>query len=218
MTRHASSSDESTSALLRHRPFQLMFTIRFTALTASQMLSVVVAWQLYDLTGSALHLGLIGLVQLVPSLALTLFAGQIADRHDRRQILRIAFAVAALVPLGFVALVSLPEPPLVMFYVLLFLHALARTFESPSLQALLPTMVPRPLVSRAIALSTSAQKFSVLFGPSLGGVIYLAGSRPPISPRLPCSSLRPGRPSPFRSRNTESRKPKMRRLAQWGRA
>lgn len=195
-----------------------MFTIRFTALTASQMLSVVVAWQLYDLTGSALHLGLIGLVQLVPSLALTLFAGQIADRHDRRQILRIAFAVAALVPLGFVALVSLPEPPLVMFYVLLFLHALARTFESPSLQALLPTMVPRPLVSRAIALSTSAQKFSVLFGPSLGGVIYLAGSRPPISPRLPCSSLRPGRPLPFRSRNTESRKPKMRRLAQWGRA
>lgn len=175
MTSHPLAPEDTTRALLRHRPFRLMFIIRFAAQTSNLMLSVVVGWHLYDITGSALHLGLIGLVQFAPTLALTLFAGQIADRQDRRHVLRMSFSIGLLVPLGFVLLAGVPEPPLFPFYGLLFLGALARTFESPSLQALLPSMVGRDVLARAIALSTSAQKMSVLLGPSLGGLLYMIG-------------------------------------------
>jgi MFS family permease len=167
---------DSALDLLRFRPFRLLFTIRFASQTASQMLGVVVGWHIYNVTGSALDLGLIGLVQFLPAVLLALHAGQIADRHDRRWILRACFAVELVVPLGFLALANTADPPLILFYVLLLVNASARAFEGPALQALLPSMVGRERLSRAIALSTSAQKLSTLLGPSLAGVIYLLGA------------------------------------------
>jgi hypothetical protein len=71
----------STPPLFRHRPFRLLFTTRAAANTANQMQAVAVGWLIYDLTGSALALGLIGLVQFVPPLCLTLLAGQVVDHH-----------------------------------------------------------------------------------------------------------------------------------------
>lgn len=170
-----SAEKDSALELLRFRPFRLMFIIRILSNTANLMLSVVVGWHVYELTGDPLHLGLIGLVQFVPPLVLTLFAGQVADRFDRRVVLRVCYAVAIMVPAGFILLTRLGNPPLVLFYVLLFIGAIARSFEAPSLQALLPSMVGNDRFSRAITLSTSGQKLSVLCGPSLAGLIYILG-------------------------------------------
>lgn len=167
---------DSALALLRHRPFLLVFTIRFASQTANLMLGVVVSWHIYNLTGSALDLGLIGLVQFMPALLLALYAGQVADRHDRRHILRACFAVEILVPAGFLMLAQYSDAPLWLFYALLLLSSTARAFEAPALQALLPSMVGRDVLARAIAMSTSAQKLSVLIGPSLGGFIYIFGA------------------------------------------
>lgn len=169
---------ESALALFREGPFRLLFTIRLTSNTANQMLGVVVGWQIYDITGSAFQLGMIGLVQFLPPLALTLFAGQIADRYDRRWVIRVCLSVEIFVPIGFIALINLADPadpPIALFYALLFVNSLARTFESPAQQALLPSMVGREVLARAITLSTSAQKMSALLGPSAGGLIYMIG-------------------------------------------
>jgi MFS family permease len=162
-------------ALFREGPFRLIFAIKFSSNTANQMLGVVVGWQVYDLTGSAFDLGMIGLVQFLPPLALTLYAGQVADRYDRRIVLRFCYAVQIFMPIGLLVLTNVESPPLIAFYALLLIGALSRTFEGPTLQALLPSMVGRDALAQAIALSTSAQKMSSLLGPSLGGLIYIIG-------------------------------------------
>jgi MFS family permease len=169
----ASASKTSVWELFRQGPFRLLFIMRFTSNTASQMMGVIVSWQIYEITGSALQLGMIGLIQFLPPLALTLTAGQVADRYDRRWILRIGLTAQLVVPLGFIFLTNLAAPPIWAFYVLLLVLALARTFDSPAQQAILPSMVPREYVAQAISLSTSAQKLSALLGPAVGGVIIV---------------------------------------------
>ncbi|HMH52700.1 MAG TPA: MFS transporter, partial [Candidatus Acidoferrum sp.] len=86
------------AALLRHPPFALYWSSRILSVAASHMLAVAIGWQLYALSGSALDLGLVGLVQFGTQLALTLIVGQTADRYDRRVIValcRVASAIAA---------------------------------------------------------------------------------------------------------------------------
>lgn len=168
-------SKAAVRALFRDPTFRLLFTMRLTSNTSSQMIGVIVSWQIYALTGSALQLGLIGLVQFLPPLALTLFAGQVADRYDRRWVLRFSFGCQVLVSVGFIALSNLAAPPIWAFYFLLLILALARTFESPAQQALLPSMIPRELVAQGISLATSAQKISALVGPAAAGFIYVYG-------------------------------------------
>ena len=97
-------------ALFREGPFRLIFAIKFSSNTANQMLGVVVGWQVYDLTGSAFDLGMIGLVQFLPPLALTLYAGQVADRYDRRIVLRFCYAVQIFMPIGLLVLTNVEKP------------------------------------------------------------------------------------------------------------
>jgi MFS family permease len=167
---------DPTTPLFRVRSFTLLFTTRVTSTTASQMLAVVAGWNVYELTDSAFNLGLIGLIQFMPPLLLMLVAGQVADHYNRRLILRACYAVAfcSLVGLVLVSLSAQPSVPAI--YVLLLINAIARTFEQPVMQSLLPVMVPRVILSRAIAAHVSARQLSVLIGPSLGGVLYVFGA------------------------------------------
>src|SRR5438067_4118301 len=80
-------------SLLRHRPFVLYWIARVFASFAFQMIGVAVGWQIYALTGNALDLGLVGLVQFLPATVLILVAGQLADRYDRRAILQVCQAI-----------------------------------------------------------------------------------------------------------------------------
>src|SRR5215218_5720922 len=81
--------DPAPDSLLHHRSFILFWTARVSANFAFQMVGVAMGWQMYALTGSALDLGLVGLVQFLPATVLILIAGQLADRYDRRMILQI---------------------------------------------------------------------------------------------------------------------------------
>ena len=166
---------DPSTPLWRVRPFRLLFITRVASTTAVQMLAVVVGWHVYELTDSALHLGMIGLVQVLPPLLLILATGQVADRYNRRMVLRLCYAVAFCSSAGLVMLALTPEPSLVAIYVLLVVNSAARVFEQPVMQALVPAMVPRSILSRAIAAHVSARQLSVLVGPSLGGVLYAFG-------------------------------------------
>ena len=82
-------------SILRHRAFLLFWFARVCAAVGYQMLAVAIGWQLYELTGNPLDLGLVGLVQFIPAVALVLVIGQVADRHDRRKVLMACQAIQA---------------------------------------------------------------------------------------------------------------------------
>jgi MFS family permease len=166
--------DESTP-LFRVRSFTLLFTTRVSSNTANQMQAVAIGWEVYELTNSTFNLGLIGLVQFLPPLFLMLLTGQVADRYNRRLILRACYVIELIASIGLLLISALPNPSIPVIYALLLFNACARTFEQPAMQALLPVMAPRALLSRAVAAHISAGRLSMLMGPSLGGVLYVFG-------------------------------------------
>ncbi|KXB32083.1 MFS transporter [Dechloromonas denitrificans] len=163
------------SALLAERPFIRFWLARLAAVLAQQMLMVAVAWQMYDLTGSAWDLGLVGLFQFVPALLLTLPAGHLVDKLRRGRI----FALCMLVQSGVALLLVLAtEGAFISRELILGLSILlgaARAFQMPSQQALLPMLVPTHLLERAVTLGSTGMQAGVICGPALGGLIYAAG-------------------------------------------
>ncbi len=149
---------------------------RLAGVMANQMLMVALAWHMYDITGSAWDLGLVGLFQFVPALLMTLPAGHLADRLHRGRI----FAACMLLQAGVALLLVLAtrggfatrELILAISVVL----GMARAFQMPAQQALTPLLVPQDLLQGAIALSSSGMQAAVICGPALGGVLYVAGA------------------------------------------
>ncbi|MBP2653605.1 MAG: protein of unknown function DitE [Firmicutes bacterium] len=139
---------------------------------AYQMLSVVVGWQIYLLTQSAFYLGLVGLAQFLPMFLLTLIAGQVADRYNRRIVAYICEGLGALIlALGTYAGWLNKESILGIVFIL----GAARAFDRPTMQALMPALVPTELFSRAVALSSSTTQAATIIGPALGGFLYITG-------------------------------------------
>jgi len=166
---------DPATPLFRVRSFNLLFVTRVASTTAFQMIAIVVGWHVYELTGSALQLGFIGLAQFMAPILLMVPAGQIVDRYNRRTVLRLSYALAFASSAGLMLVAAMPQPSLVAIYLLVFANMAARTFEQPLMQALLPAMVPRAILNRAIAAHVSARHLSVLIGPSLGGILYIFG-------------------------------------------
>jgi MFS family permease len=171
------SIDPANAAGLVTRPaFARFLVARFAASLAFQIVSVAVGWQIYALTGSALDLGLIGLAQFGPMLALTLVVGHVADRYDRRKIVAICMTVEALAAIVLATVSLSGEANHFIVYAAIIAISSARAFESPTLPALLPAVVPRVLIPRATALSTSSNQVAQIAGPALGGVGYGLGA------------------------------------------
>jgi MFS family permease len=167
-----SLSDPAPASLLRHQPFVRFLSARVCATTATQMQAVAIGWQMYGLTHNPLDLGLVGLAQFLPAIALFLVAGHVADRYDRRTVLRICQGVGA-AAMAMLALATYGGwiTREVIFTVAGVLGA-ARAFESPTQSSLLPAVVQADLFPRAVAASASASQFATIGGPALGGLIY----------------------------------------------
>jgi len=169
-----SLSAASPPGLTQQRPFVLFWLARVSTTMGYQMLALVIGWQLYQLTNSAFDLGLVGLIQFVPAVILTLLIGHAADRYDRRLIIRAAQATYALAAvLITTALIANVLSRDILFGVV-FLIGSARAFEVPTGSALVPALVPAPLITRAVGGWTSANQLAVICGPALGGLIYAA--------------------------------------------
>lgn len=179
-------SEYSFSDLLKQRIFVRFWLTRLAGTAANQMLMVAVGWQMYELTGSAWDLGLVGLYQFLPALLLTLVAGYVADRVNRARI--VAACLASQLVVAVVLCVAsyefakhggvggsgwLSRELLLGVSVLL---GLARAFQMPAQQALIALLVPTPLLPRAMAFSSSGLQAAIIAGPAVGGVIYVAGA------------------------------------------
>ena len=159
-------------SLLALKPYRHLITCRLSAVLADQMLIVALGWQMYDLTHSALNLGLIGMAQFLPQLALTLHTGVVADRYDRRKIVAASLLLQALTVLG-IAYLSLTHQlaPLAL-YGAAFLIGVADAFLSPCLSALVANLVGEAQLPQALAMNSMILRSAVIGGPALGGLIY----------------------------------------------
>jgi MFS family permease len=159
----------------RDDPYRRYWLGETATVLAYQMLAIAIGWQVYDLTNSALSLGLIGLAQFLPQFLLALVAGHVADRYDRRRVVLLCqtlkFGIALALAVGSYTGKLTGE----LMYLASFLIGIASAFQSPSLRSMLPTLVPRMLLPRCLAWSGAVRKVAVVTGPALGGAMYLAG-------------------------------------------
>jgi MFS family permease len=162
----------SSPRLTQQRPFVLFWLARLASSMGIQMLALVIGWQVYQLTDSALDLGLVGLIQFVPAVVFTLLVGHFADRYDRRLIVRGAQSVNAVAALMITSALLTHTLSRDLLFAAAFLVGSARAFEAPTSAALVPGLVPAPLISRAVGAWTSANQVAMICGPALGGLIY----------------------------------------------
>ena len=158
------------------RSFHYFLWTRLAGNTANQMLLVALGWQMYDLTGSAWNLGLVGLFQFLPAIVLTIPAGQLVDRVDRRKVLGAGLALL-LVAAGVLTLGTYQGwITSAQIFTLCFVLGTARALQAPSQQAIVPQIVSAEQLPRALALSTAMIKISTIGGPAVGGFLYAAGA------------------------------------------
>src|SRR3954454_7396210 len=144
---------------------------RIAAAMAQSMLQAIIAWQVYELSNSALDLGLVGLVRFVPALVLSLFSGALVDAYDQRRILLAAQSVPALTSAVMLAAIATGQASLPLIYVLVFFIGVASAFEGPARQTMIPVLVPRNLFSRAMTFNSTLQSLSAVTGPALAGAL-----------------------------------------------
>lgn len=175
MSSPAATTAEASDSVFGDTSFRRFWFARLCTTIGYQIFTVAVGWQMYDLTRDAFMLGLVGLVQFLPSVVLILMSGHVADRFDRRRIVRTCQALEALIAVA-MAVASLsgrinPEH----IFVFVALIGATRAFETPTLQALLPSVVTPRQLPRAVALASSATQAAIIIGPAIGGFAYVAG-------------------------------------------
>src|SRR5690606_9190974 len=167
MTPSASSADRY--AAFRHSSYARFFAARFSTSFATQIVSVAVGWQVYDLTRNPFDLGLVGLVQFAPALLLVLVTGAAADRFGRRLIMGLSIVVEAACVAALLVLTLRGLTSVMQVFVVLAVFGSARSFFSPASASLVANLVPPQDFANAVAWNSSALQFATITGPVAGG-------------------------------------------------
>lgn len=157
-------------AAFRFRDFRLLLAGSLLANTGRNMLSVAIGWELYERTGSAMALGWVGLIQGLPIILLSMPAGHLADRVERRLIVSFTEIILAVVSFS-LAFVSLRQGPVAWMYALLLANSIAHAFNGAASSSLLPLTVPEKIFSNAITWKSSSFQVASVAGPALGGMM-----------------------------------------------
>ncbi len=165
----------SAFAALRNRDFARFLCGRVCATLAWQILGVAVGWQVYALTHDTLALGLVGLAQFLPFVALVLPAGQVADRADRRLVLVAAYSIEALSAITMLVFTLSGARHVAIVYLAMAFFGAGRAFWMPAGQAMTPNLVPPDDFPNAVALNSGFFEAAAIVGPALGGALYLVG-------------------------------------------
>jgi len=166
-------------SLLRHRPFLFFFWVSAFSEFSYQIGAVALGWQVYALTNSAFDLGLVGLIQFIPSALLTFAAGHVADRYPRQRVVQMCVIVQGLTAVylawgsfaGWITVVDI--------FAASALFGAATAFESPASQALITGVTPDGLLQKGASITGGAYQVATICAPALGGLAYA------VSPGLP---------------------------------
>jgi MFS family permease len=168
-----------STALLKHRSFLLFLLSRSSSRFANQVAAVAIGWQVYDLTGSAFDLGMVGLVQFLPTALLVFAAGHVADRYERKRVMQLCQLAQALTAVFLAVGAYTGTLTVVQIFIATGVLGTATAFEGPAVVALLPLIVPQGSLQRATALSSGAAQIATITGPAIGGLAYA------VAPSMP---------------------------------
>ncbi len=164
----------------QHRDFRFYSVARFLGVMGGEAQAVGVAWQVYQLTHSALALGYTGLALFLPGLLFTLPAGHVADLYDRRSVILVCYVLQLCATLSLFALTLHGIHSIWAVYGILFVIGLGRCFSGPAAQSLVPTLVPKEHFVNAVTWGASTYQTANAFGPMIGGLLFTI----PLSGRL----------------------------------
>lgn len=181
------SSAPPARAAFHYPNFRYYTTARFLIAASSEMQSVAVGWQVYELTHRPLDLGLVGLAQFLPGVFLFLLAGHAADRMPRQRILQMCYAAFSLCSLLLLALARHGLASVYLIYLVLILHGAVRSFHGPAGQAFLPLLVKEEHFPNAVAWNSSIFQAAQMLGPMAGGLLYGWTGRP--APVYGCAAM-----------------------------
>jgi len=156
---------------LRHRDFRLFWTGLLLSSVGSQFTTVVMAWQIYELTNSPLQIGLIGLARAVPQIAMLLFGGLLADAIDRRRLMMITQASLFFVSGALVLLTVSGQVTALRLYAIAVFLALFGSLDGPSRHAYVANLVPGEDLAQAMAMQSSQRQIATIAGPSIAGLV-----------------------------------------------
>jgi MFS family permease len=165
--------------LLKQSAFIFFLLSRSLSRFSTQIAGVAIGWQIYELTGSAFDLGIVGLVQFMPTALLLFVAGQAADRFQRKNVVALCQLMEAATAVFLATSTYAGWLNEVQIYIAAFVLGIAGAFESPALSALLPEITPQGSLQRATAISSGAAQVATITGPALGGLAYA------LAPSLP---------------------------------
>ena len=152
--------------------YKLYQIARFFIVLATEMQSVAVGWQVYEITKNTLNLGFVGLAQFLPGILLFLVSGHTADRYDRRKVLTAGYAGFAICS-GLLLAISLSHTQSVrLIYGVVLLVGIVRSFNAPASRAILPLLVPEEHFRSAFAWGATIFEAATILGPAVGGLIY----------------------------------------------
>jgi MFS family permease len=160
--------------VLAQRDFGLFWASLLFSAVGSQISTIAIAWQVYEITDSPFQLGLTGLFRALPVMVLSIPGGVVADRMDRRRLLIITQSLAALLALVLGLLTFTGQVRVWHIYAVTFLSGAVSIFDSPARTALIPLLVPAEHLASAYALNISWRQIATLAGPFIGGVVISA--------------------------------------------
>ena len=168
----AATTKHDPYAVFRFQSYRDFFWGMFLSQIGMRIQTIAVGWEVYERTGEALALGLVGLVQVVPVIALALPAGFLADRYPRKTILMFSLVGMTLASIC-LAIVSAMDGNILLMYILLLVDASMFSLGRPARMALLPQLVPKRLFSNAVTWNQSIFQVSMVVGPAIGGYVIL---------------------------------------------
>ena len=161
--------------VLRHPDLRRYLSARFLASLATQVQTVAVGWQVFSVTGDPFDLGLVALSQFLPFIVLILPAGHVADRYDRRRVQLLTYTLEAVCAAALFGIAVAGVTDTAPVFGVMVLFGVARAFNQPTSQALLPNLAPIALFPRAVALNSSLGQIATIAGPAVGGLLVFLG-------------------------------------------
>lgn len=172
-----STINPSSERLFSYRNFCGWMVVQTCSSFSFQIVSLAISWQIYALTKSAFMLGMIGLIQFIPSLLLALPAGHLADHYNRKRIIIFGMALQILSVAGILTVTIASISSVLTLLSLVALFSIAKAIEAPAGGAFLPALLPHHLVARGMAISQILRQITVIAGPMTGGALYLLSSK-----------------------------------------
>ena len=176
-TSEATFKTRSGRVAFQHKDYRRFWLARVLGVFAIDMQITAISWQVYQLTGKPLDLGLVGLAQFAPFFLLFLVSGTVADRYQRKRIMSVCVTIQTFCAIAFLVMTITDNADFPTIFTILIFLGIARAFQSPAQSAIVPLLVPKEHFANAVAWTSSGFQMARIAGPGIAGIMIIAGEQ-----------------------------------------